>query len=154
MKGFENRKYINYVYSNYQGLRGLVHVDNEKCALEPINNQLHEGFVNNYVLYDVCTVFNDIQKRLDEKWGTGVWELADSHIVMDKYYLQLLIDHRISHMSICIHNYRDGAFISRLDCLDRDQFYYMTQALRAELAIMTHFRYKLYELPRFKWEGI
>ena len=163
MKGFENRMYVNYVYvgGNY-GIRGLVRVDAEKSALEPINPNMHEEFINKYVLYDVCAMFEDVLKNLEKYWAdAGVWQLQDSDVVMTKKYLQELIDKRISHMSICIYNspyvnspYNKDVFISRLDCLEREQFAYITQALKAELSIMSHFRYKLYELPRFKWEGI
>ena len=150
-----------YIGGNY-GIQGIVKVDNEKCAWESINPNFHEEFINRYKLYDVCTAFEDIQKKLHKYWQDAhIWKLQDSHLVMTEKYLEELIDKRISHMSICIYNspyinnpYIKDIFISRLDCLDREQFDYITQALKAELSIMTHFRYKLYELPRFKWEGI
>lgn len=157
---FENRRYINYMYigGNY-GIQGLVKVNNEKCAFEPINPNIYEGFINGYTLYDVCTVFEDIQNELGKIYTKGVWRLSDSHLVMRKHYLQLLVKHKISHMSICMHDslylsnpYED--FISRLDCLDDNQFQYITQVLREELSVTEHSIYKLYELPRFKWEGI
>lgn len=163
MKGFENRRYLNYVYvgGNY-GIQGLTRVDAEKSALEPINPNCHEGFINEYVLYDVYAIFEDILKNLEKYWtDAGIWKLHDSDLAMTKKYLQELMDKRISHMSICIYNspymnnpYNKDVFISRLDCLDREQFAYITQALNAELTIMTHFRYRLSELLRFRWEGI
>lgn len=165
---FEERRYINYMYigGNY-GIQGLVKVNNEKSALEPINPNIHEEFINRYTLYDVCTIFEDIQKKLHKYWQDArIWKLQDSYLVMTEHYLKELVDKRISHMSICIHNspyinnpyinnpYIKDVFISRLDCLEREQFDYITQSFKAELSIMTHFRYKLYELPKFKWEGI
>lgn len=160
MNGFKNRRYRIYIYmgGNY-GIQGIIHVDNEKSAFEPINPNIYEGFINTYTLYDVCAIFEDIQNELDKIYAKGVWKLLDSHLVMRKHYLQLLVDHKISHMSICMHNspYINnpyGDFISRLDCLDEDQFRYITQVLREELSVTEHSIYKLYELPRFKWEGI
>lgn len=157
---FKNRRYRIYIYmgGNY-GIQGIIHVDNEKSAFEPINPNIYEGFINTYTLYDVCAIFEDIQNKLDKIYSEGVWKLSDSHLVMRKHYLQLLVDHKISHMSICMHDglylsnpYED--FISRLDCLDENQFQYITQVLKEELSVTEHFRYKLYELPRFKWEGL
>ena len=48
---FEKRRYINYMYvgGNY-GIQGLILVDNEKSALEPINPNIHEEFINGYTL--------------------------------------------------------------------------------------------------------
>lgn len=157
---FENRRYRIYIYigGNY-GIQGIVRVNNEKTALESINPNIYEGFINTYTLYDVCAIFEDIQIELGKIYSGGVWRLSDSPLVMRKHYLQLLIDHKISHMSICMHNspYINnpyGDFISRLDCLDDDQFRYITQALKEELSVNEHSGYKLYELPRFKWEGM
>ena len=160
---FEKRRYISYMYigGNY-GIQGLVKVDNEQSALEPIHPNIHEDFINEYTLYDTYTIFEDIQKKLHKYWQDArIWKLQDSYLVMTKHYLKELVDHRISHMSICIRNspyinnpYIKDVFISRLDCLEREQFDYITQLLKEEVTIMEHSGYKLYELPRFKWEGV
>lgn len=157
---FEKRRYLIYIYmgGNY-GIQGIVRLNNEKTTLEPINPNIYEGFINTYSLYDVCAIFEDIQNELDKIYAKGVWKLSDSHLVMRKHYLQLLVDHKISHMSICMHNslyvnnpYED--FIYRLDCLDEEQFRYITQVLKEERSVTEHSKYKLYELPKFKWEGV
>ena len=152
---FEERRYINYMYvgGNY-GIQGIVKVNDEKTALEPINPNIYEGFINKYILYDVCAIFEDIQNELSKIYTKGVWRLSDSLLVMRKHYLQLLVKHKISHMSICIQRDSGGVFISRLDCLTRDQFDYIIQLLKTELSIIEHSGYKLYELPKFKWGGV
>lgn len=152
---FEERRYINYMYvgGNY-GIQGIVKVNDEKSALEPINPNIYEGFINGYTLYDVCAIFEDIQNELGKIYTKGVWRLSDSLLVMRKHYLQLLVKHKISHMSICIQRDNGGVFISRLDCLTRDQFDYIIQLLKTELSIIEHSGYKLYELPKFKWGGV
>ena len=156
---FENRRYINYAYigGNY-GIQGVVKVDDEKRALEPINPNIHEEFINTYTLYDVCAIFEDIQNELDKKYK-GVWQLQDSHLVMREHYLRLLVKHKISHMSIYMHdslyiNNPQEDFICRLDYLDDSQFRYITRVLNEELSVTEHAIYKLCELPRFKWEGV
>ena len=160
--GFEKRRYISYVYlGGNRGIQGIVKADGEKSAFEPINPNIYEGFINGLVLYDVCAIFEDIQNELDEIWRTKrLWELSDSPWVMREHYLQLLVKHRISHMSICIHGslymntpYMD-VFISRLDCLDEEQFRHITQVFKSHLANTEYAICKLYELPRFKWEGV
>lgn len=160
MNGFKNRRYVNYRYigGNY-GIQGFAKINNEKIVLEPINPNIYEGSINTYTLYEVCAIFEDIQNELDKIYAKGIWRLSDSHLVMREHYLHLLVKHKISHMSICMHNslYINnpyGDFISRLDCLDDEQFRYITQVLREELSVTEHSIYKLYELPRFKWEGI
>ena len=152
---FENRRYLIYIYmgGNY-GIQGIVRVNNEKTAYEPINPNIYEGFINTYTLYDVCAIFEDIQNKLHKIYTNGAWKLGDSHLVMRKHYLQLLVDHKISHMSICLQRDSGGMFISRLDCLTRDQFDYIIQLLKTELSTIEHSKYKLYELPKFKWGGI
>ena len=160
MEGFENRRYLIYIYvGGNRGIQGIVRVDAEKGALEPINTNIYEGFINTYTLYDACAIFEDIQNKLNKIYSGGVWKLSDSHLVMRKHYLQLLVDYKISHMSICMHNslYVSNpyeGFISRLDCLDEEQFRYITRVLKEELSVAEHSGYKLYELPIFKWEGM
>lgn len=166
MKGFENRRYINYTYigGGDPGIQGFVRIDNEKITLEPINPNIYEGFINTYTLYDICAIFEDIQNELGEIYAKGVWRLSDSPWVMHKHYLQLLVKHKISHLSICMHdslyvnslyiNSQYGDFICRLDCLDDKQFQYIIQLLKEELSVTEHATYKLCELPRFKWEGV
>ena len=157
---FENRRYRIYMYvgGNY-GIQGII-LNNEKTALEPINPNIYEGFINKYTLYDVCAIFEDIQHKLHKIYINGAWKLGDSHLVMRKHYLQLLVDYKISHLSICmrnglyISNPCEKHFISRLDCLDEEQFRYITQELKEELSVTEHATYKLCELPRFKWEGV
>lgn len=161
MKGFENRRYVNYKYigGNY-GIQGFAKINNEKIIMEPINPNIYEEFINKYTLYDVCAIFEDIKNELGKKYKGGVWQLSDSHLVMREHYLRLLVEHKISHMSICMHhslyvsNPYEGFFISRLDCLDGSQFQYITQTLKEELSVTEHSIYKLCELPRFKWEGV
>lgn len=158
MKGFENRRYVTYKYigGNY-GIQGFAKINNEKIIMEPINLNIYEGFINKYTLYDVCAIFEDIEHKLNKIYTNGVWRLSDSPWVMREHYLRLLVEYKISHMSISMHNslYMNNpyeGFISRLDCLDEDQFQYITQILRKELT--EHSLYKLCELPRFKWEGV
>ena len=119
---FENRRYLFYMYigGNY-GIQGIIRVNNKKTALEPINPNIYEGFINKYTLYDVYAIFEDIQHKLNKIYTNGVWKLGDSHLVMRKHYLQLLVDYKISHLSICMRNgfYVSNpyeGFISRLDC--------------------------------------
>lgn len=153
---FEERRYINYMYvgGNY-GIQGLILVGNEKSVLEPINQNIHEEFINKYTLYDVYVVFKKIQQNLKKYWKDArIWKLQDSYLAMTEQYLNELIDKKISHMSICIQRDSGGIFISRLDCLTRDQCDYIMQLLEKELSIIEHSKYKLYELPKFKWEGV
>lgn len=153
---FENRRYINYKYigGNY-GIQGFAKINNEKTIMEPINPNIHEEFINEYTLYDICTIFEDIKKKLHKYWQDArIWRLQDSYLVMAEHYLTELIDRKISHMSICLQRDSGGVFISRLDCLTRDQFEYIIQLLKTELSTIEHSKYKLYELPKFKWGGI
>lgn len=153
---FENRRYINYTYigGGDSGIQGFAKINNEKIVLAPINPNIYEEFINGYTLYDACAIFEDLQNELDKIYSKGVWQLSDSPWVMRKHYLQLLVKHKISHMSICLQRDSGGVFISRLDCLTSDQFEYIIQLLKTELSTIEHSKYKLYELPKFKWGGI
>ena len=158
---FEERRYVNYIYMGGNlGIQGIVKINDEKSILELINPNIYEKFINGLVLYDVCAIFEDIQNELAEIYKNGVWRLSDSPWVMHEHYLRLLVKHKISHMSICIRGslymntpYVD-VFISRLDCLDKGQFRYVTQVLKAHLSVTEYATCKLCELPRFKWEGV
>lgn len=147
--------YRAYIYKFGTGFVGIRFETGKGISTwEPINDRLHEDFINNYAFMNVYGTF---QKIKDE------WNAYDfygmSEVKIRERYLDLLLKYHISHMSICIRDYhyedRNIPFICRLDCLTKEQFYYILQALEYEtMYSMDVWDCKLGDVEKFAWKGV
>lgn len=145
--------YGAYIYKFGTGFVG-IRFGKGMSTWEPINDRLHEDFINNYSFMNVYGTLQKIK---------GEWNAYDfygmSEVKIREHYLDLLLKYHMSHMSICIHNYhyedRNKPFICRLDCLTKEQFYYILQALEYETMYnMDVWSCKLGDVEKFAWKGV
>ena len=147
--------YRAYIYMSGTGFVGVRFGTGKGISTwEPINDRLHEDFINNYAFMNVYGTFQKIKDKMKAYDCCG---MAEAWI--REHYLNLLLKYHVSHMSICIHNYhyedRNRPFICRLDCLTREQFYYILQELKHEtMYSMDVWDCKLGDVEKFAWKGV
>ena len=122
---------------------------------EPINIRLHEDFINNYTFMNIYGTLKQIKEEMEEYNYNG--KMAE--VKVHERYLDLLLKYHMSNMSICVWNYHykdpNIPFICRLNCLTKEQFYYILQALEHEIAYnMKVWDCKLRDIEKFAWKGI
>ena len=147
--------YGAYIYKFGTGFVGIRFGTGKGISTwEPINDRLHEDFINNYSFMNVYGTLQKIKGEWNAYASDGM-----SEVKIREHYLDLLLKYHMSHMSICIHNYhyedRNRPFICRLDCLTKEQFYYMLQALEYETMYnMDVWSCKLGDVEKFAWKGV
>lgn len=147
--------YGAYIYKFGTGFVGVrFGIGKGISAWEPINDKLHEDFVNNYSFMRIYECLRKIKDEMEEYASDGM-----SEVKVREHYLDLLLKYHMSNMSICIRNYHyedpNIPFICRLDCLEREQFYYILQALEYEVMYdMRVWDCKLGDIEKFAWKGV
>lgn len=116
---------------------------------EPINDRLHEDFINNYAFMNVYNTLKKIKDKMEEYVS---YRMSEAWI--REHYLNLLLKYHMSHMSVYMWPY-GKPFISRLDCLNKEQFIHLIHVLdityRSDMRV---WECKLGDLDTFAWKGV
>ena len=144
-----HKPYYNaYIYKFGTGFLG-VRFEKRTSACEPINDRLYEDFINNYSFMSVYGCLKKINDEMEE-YVRGVTYKVKIH----EHYLDLLLKYNMSHMSVYIWLY-DKPFISRLDCLNKEQFIHLIHVLDITYkSDMRVWECKLGDLDTFAWNGV
>ena len=148
--------YSTYLYKNNEGFMGIRFMK-KVSVMEPINERLHEDFINEFSFMNIYGTLKQIHEDMDKQWKEGkLWKVQHARKLLKEYYLQLLLKYRMSNLSVCMYNSRFGnPFVCRLDCLTHEQFLYLIEALDLEYRTnMMVWDCKIGDLKQFMWKGV
>lgn len=142
--------YGTYIHKFGTGFVG-VRFGKEISTWEPINDKLHEDFINNYSFMNIYGTLQTIKDKIYEHIKDKM-----AKVKVHELYLDLLLKYRMSNMSVYVNDWlHNGPFISRLDCLNEEQFYYLMNVLEIEYkSNIKVWDCKLGDLDKFVWKGV
>lgn len=143
--------YGAYIYKFGTGFVGIRFRTGKGISTwEPINDRLHEDFINNYSFMNVYGTLQKIKDEMEEYARDGM-----SEVKVHEHYLDLLLKYHMSNMSVYMWPYGEP-FISRLDCLDKEQFSHLIRVLDLTYrsSTMQIWHCKLGDLDTFAWKGV
>ena len=128
---------------------------------EPINDRLHEDFINNYSFMNVYGTLKKIEEKINDYTNGRMTADRMTELKIRERYLDLLLQYHLSNMSVYVNDWwppselHSGTLISRLDCLDGGQFFHLMHLLEIEYnSNMKVWECKLGDLDTFAWKGV